>query len=241
MSAASNTAGRFERGGDRRFFTVMAVVVALVVAAGFGPTYARAVAPPGLPFWVHLHGAVMTAWIALFAVQAWLVGRRSLGLHRRLGLASIGLVALMAPLGLATNLLAVQRGATPPFFTPAQMLAADFLDIFLFVGLYAAAIVRRRDGAWHKRLMLCATVLLTWPALGRLAAILGLGLEMIIPASIGLLIVLALAGPAFDLATRRRVHPAYLWGVGAIIAAQPLHALLAAAPPVAALAQRLAG
>ncbi len=60
----------FGPGTDRRFFTVMAVIVALIVAAGFGPSYASALTPPGLPFWVHLHGAVMVAWIVLFATQA---------------------------------------------------------------------------------------------------------------------------------------------------------------------------
>lgn len=228
----------WERGADRRFFTVMAVVVALVVAAGFGPSYARSLPPPGLPFWVHLHGMVMVAWIALFAAQAWLVSRRALPLHRRLGWASIGLVAVMLPLGLATNVLAIQRGATPPFFTPAQMMAADSLDLFLFAGLFAAAVALRRQGAWHKRLMLCATVLLAWPAIGRLAPLRGLGLSNIIPAASTLLVLLALVGPAFDLATRRRIHPAYLWGVGLIAAAQLLHNPLAATPLIQGLAAR---
>ncbi|PTT73714.1 hypothetical protein DBR41_27990, partial [Pseudomonas sp. HMWF010] len=66
-----------------------------------------------------------------------------------------------------------------------------------------------------------------------------LGLEMIIPASITLLILLALVGPAYDLITRRRVHPAYLWGVGLILLAQPLHGLIAATPLVQDMARRL--
>ena len=239
--ASSDIAQRFGPGTDRRFFMVMALVVAVVIVSGFGPSYASSLPPPGLPFWVHLHGAVMSAWIILFAVQAWLVGRRSIALHRRLGWLSIALVVVMAPLGLVTNAMAVHRGATPPFFTPAMMMAADGVDLTIFVGLYTAAILLRRNGPWHKRLMLCATVLLTWPALGRLLPLRGLGLPMIIPASITLLILLALVGPAYDLATRRRVHPAYLWGVGLIIAAQPLHGLLAGSPLVQGLAQRLAG
>ena len=236
--ASVDLAQRFGPGTDRRFFLVMSLVVALVILSGFGPSYASSLPPPGLPFWVHLHGAVMTAWIVLFGVQTWLVGRRSLSLHRRLGWLSIGLVVVMAPLGVVTNAMAIHRGATPPFFTPAMMMAADGLDLCLFLGLYTAAILLRRNGAWHKRLMLCATILLTWPALGRLQPLRGLGLSMIIPASIVLLILLALIGPAFDLATRRRVHPAYLWGVGLIIAAQPLHGLLAASPAIQALANQ---
>lgn len=237
--ATADIAQGFGPGTDRRFFMVMSLVVALVVLSGFGPSYASSLPPPGLPYWVHLHGAVMVAWIVLFAVQSWLVGRRSLALHRRLGWLSIGLVAVMVPLGFVTNAMAIHRGATPPFFTPAMMMAADGLDICLFLGVYAAAIRLRRNSAWHKRLMLCATILLTWPALGRLLPLRSLGLPMIIPAATALLILLALIGPAFDLATRRRVHPAYLWGVGLIAAAQPLHGLLAASPPIQALARQL--
>lgn len=232
---AIDTERRFGPGTDRRFFTIMAVAVALVVAAGFGPSYASSLPTPGLPLWVHLHGAVMVAWIALFGVQAWLVGRRSLALHRRLGLLSVGLVAVMLPLGIATNMLAIKRGATPPFFTPAQMMAADVIDLLLFVGMFISAILLRRQGAWHKRLMLCGTVLLTWPAIGRLIPLRALGLSMIIPASIVLLIALALVGPLFDVVTRRKVHPAYLWGVCAIVLAQPLHAIFAESPMVRSL------
>ena len=239
--ASVEIAHPFGPGTDRRFFLVMALVIALVIASGFGPSYAASLPPPGLPFWVHLHGAIMTAWVVLFAVQGWLVGRRSLSLHRRLGWLSIGLVVVMAPLGMVTNAMAIHRGATPRFFTPAMLMAADALDLCLFVGMYSAAILLRRNGAWHKRLMLCATVLLTWPALGRFLPLLGLGLSMIIPASIALLILLALVGPVYDLATRRRVHPAYLWGVGLIIVAQPLHGLLAGSPLIQGLAHSLAG
>ncbi|PZR32109.1 hypothetical protein [Caulobacter segnis] len=232
---------RFGPGSDRGFFIVMAVVVALVVAAGFGPSYAASLPPPGLPFWVHLHGAAMTAWIILFGVQAWLIGQRNLRLHKTLGWLSISLVLAIIPLGFATNLLAIQRGAVPPFFRPVDMMAADLLDVSLFAGLFASAVLMRRKAAWHKRLMLCATILLTWPAVARLIPLRALGLSQIIPASITIVIALALIGPLYDLATRRRIHPAYFWGVGAIVISHPLHALIASQPAVQAWANRLTG
>jgi uncharacterized membrane protein YozB (DUF420 family) len=237
---SSGVTQRLGTGADRSFFMIMSVVIALIIVSGFGPRYASKLSPPGLPIWVHLHGAVMTAWIALFVAQCWLVGRRAYSLHKRLGWLSIGLVVIMAPLGVITNAMAIQRGAVAPFFTPATLLALDDLDLSLFLGLYAGAIVLRRNGDWHKRLMLCATVLLTFPAIGRSIPIHNLGLSMIIPASTAVLIGLALIGPVFDLATRRRVHPAYFWGVGLIIAAQPLHGWIAASPLVQSLAHRLA-
>jgi len=232
---------QFGPGTDRRFFMVMAFVVAVVVAAGFGPSYASSLPPPGLPFWVHLHGAAMSAWIMLFGVQAWLIARRNIRLHKILGWLSIGLVLAIVPLGVATNLLAIKRGATPPFFQPAEMMAADLLDVSLFSGLFAAALLLRRNAAWHKRLMLCGAVLLTWPAVARLIPLRALGLRHIIPASIGIVIALALVGPLYDLVTRRRIHPAYFWGVGVILISHPLHALIASQPAVKAFADRLAG
>lgn len=232
---------RFGPGSDRRFFLVMALVVALVVAAGFGPSYAASLPPPGLPYWVHLHGAAMITWIVLFGVQAWLIGQRNVQLHKTLGWLSIGLVLAIVPLGVATNLLAIKRGATPPFFRPADMMAADLLDVSLFAGLFAAAVLMRRKAAWHKRLMLCATVLLTWPAVARLIPLRALGLSQIIPASIVIVIALALIGPLYDLAIRRRIHPAYFWGVGVIAISHPIHAFIANQPAVQAWANGLAG
>lgn len=219
--------GSTRRTGEWTFCATMSLVVAGVVAWRFGPSYTRSLAPPGLPFWVHLHGAVMTAWILLFAVQVALVRRRSLPLHRTLGFASIGLVVVMVPLGIATNLLGIRRDAVPPFFTPEQVFAADLCDLLLFVGLYGWAVLWRQRRDWHKRLMLGATILLAWPGIARVHPLWQFGLGRIIPLSIAVLIALALAGPIHDLLTRRRVHPAYLWGLAATLLLWPLYAGLA--------------
>ena len=47
--------------GGPRFYTAMALLIALYVFYGFGRTYAASLGPPGLPFCVHLHGAAFTA------------------------------------------------------------------------------------------------------------------------------------------------------------------------------------
>jgi hypothetical protein len=141
----------------------------------------------------------------------------------------------MVPLGIATDLLAIQRGATPPFFTPAEMLTADVCDILLFAALFVWALLLRHRREWHRRLLLSATVLLTWPAIGRLGNVQHFGFSMVVPLSIAILIALALVGPVHDLVTRRRVRPAYLWAVSLIVLAQPLHALLATSGPLQAV------
>ena len=63
---------------DRLFYGSMAVILALVVFAGFGPTYyfrfgsgGPQATVSGAPFTllVHLHGALFTTWVLLFVVQ----------------------------------------------------------------------------------------------------------------------------------------------------------------------------
>ena len=221
------------------FYPLMALVIAAFAAAGFVPSYTASLAPPGLPWWVHLHGAVMTGWLLLFITQSWLVRARNLALHRTLGYASIALVMLMVPLAVATDIMSVKRGAVPPIFTPAALVAIDWVDLATFVSLYVAAIVLRRRSDWHKRLLLSATVLLSVPGIGRIGVLHLLPFSDALTGAVLVLFLLALAGPVHDLIRRGRVHSAYYWGVGAIVLAQPLHLLVAASPPMQSLAARL--
>ena len=226
--------------GDRRFYTAMAVLIAAYVLYGFGRTYAAALAPPGLPFWVHLHGAAFTSWILLLIAQTWLVGRRDLALHRRLGWASCGLVILMVLLGVATTLLCVTRGAVPAIFTPGLMVALDFLGLIGFASLFAAAVALRNRAEWHKRLMLSATILLSTPAVPRFLpmAAFGKGAPLVILAFP--LLVLSL-GAAFDLATRRHVHPAYGWGAATIASSILLGAPIGFSQPMLDFVKLISG
>jgi MFS family permease len=53
--------------------------------------------------------------------------------------------------------------------------------------------------------------------------------------------VILLAGPAADLVVRRRIHPAYLWGVAAVVLMQALIGPLAFSPPAQTLVRALQG
>jgi hypothetical protein len=82
--------------------------------------------------------------------------------------------------------------------------------------------------------MLSATVSILGPGLGRLLPMPSFG-----PAAplvlFGVIALFAFAGPVADLVVRRRVHPAYFWGVGAILLSNAVIAPLAFSPPGAAL------
>ena len=68
---------------DRLFFSGMAIAAAIVVFAGFAPTYylKAAFGAPKLSPLLHLR-LIFTGWIVLFVVQARLIAGRRTPLHR---------------------------------------------------------------------------------------------------------------------------------------------------------------
>ena len=139
---------------DRRLFMVAAIAFPLIVLAGFGRTYylkGLFDAPPLASWLVHLHGLLMTAWVALFGTQVWLISSRHVRQHQRLGYTGIGLGALIVAVGLVTALRAAKYGAvsTPPEVPPLQFLVVPLFDLLMFVVLFGGAIYYRRQAAAH--------------------------------------------------------------------------------------------
>jgi uncharacterized membrane protein len=63
------------RQSERRFFIWFTVSIVLLVVVGFSRTYYLHTFfnAPKLTISLHVHAAVMTGWIVLFAVQAFLI------------------------------------------------------------------------------------------------------------------------------------------------------------------------
>src|ERR1700689_677043 len=102
-----------KRANDRWIFLPAAVVVAGVVVFGFGRSYFfRPFFAPAetLTLLVHVHGALMTAWVALFVTQCVLVAAGRTDLHRRLGVVGAVLVALILIAGVPTTIAAAKLG-----------------------------------------------------------------------------------------------------------------------------------
>ena len=61
--------------GNRRFYTGMALAIAITVFAGFAPTYYLRTYYQTTPLGGlrHLHGLVFTAWVLLFVIQTALI------------------------------------------------------------------------------------------------------------------------------------------------------------------------
>jgi hypothetical protein len=239
---AIGLAGRPSSAGwaGRRFYLIMAIVIGAVIVAGFSRTAPHILTtPPGLPLLLHIHGAVFLAWLGLFVAQPALAVRGSLKLHRQLGYFGAGLAALMVIMGIAATLFAIHTHIVPDFFPQGVFLAMNVIGVVFFGGLVAAGVILRRQAEWHKRLMLCATTLLLGPGLGRLLPMDSFGAAAPL-VMFGVQDAILLAGPVVDLAMRRRIHPAYYWGVGVVVLSQLLTPPLGFSPPVLALANLIA-
>lgn len=226
---------------DSRFFARFVLLLAALIVFAFGlhAVLGRAAYTAGL-VWPHVHAGLMLAWLAACVTQARLAANGNLALHRRLGWATayltVGVVASMSYAGIA----AVRSGLVPPFFTPPFLLALTQVGAVVFGGLVFAAIARRSQTDYHRRLMAGSLVLLADPALGRL-------LPMPLLGNAGewatMAIQLAIIG-VIALHDRRvigRIHQATATS-GAIIAmGHVLVALSGNSPFVIDLADRLAG
>lgn len=206
---------------DSIFFPAMAVAMALVVFIGFAPTYylRSQFNGPELSLLKMVHGAAFTGWIALLIGQTGLIARGHRDLHRKLGVVGALLASLMIALGLALALDALRRGFTPPGGPPpATFFIVPLGDIFGFAILVGLGIANRKRLDWHKRYMLMGTVFLLGAGVARFR------LDFVQQAALPMaflaqdLFVAALA--AYDLSTRRRIHPATLISAGVMIASQ---------------------
>jgi hypothetical protein len=211
-------------GTDRRFFTGLAVAVALSVFAGFAPTYylkvlygTRALSPL-----VHFHGVLFTSWILLFVTQTTLVAAKRTDLHRRLGIVGALLAVAMLVVGTAVAVAAAKRGQVPGFLPPLEEFATPLGLLAIFAVLVAVGFYYRRNRDSHKRLMMLATIVTASAALDRMLFPTGVlafsGLPLNTFTSMGLTAVFVLACFLYDLRTRGHVHPAFLWGGISVLA-----------------------
>lgn len=161
------------RAFDRRLYAAVAILFPLIVVAGFARTYyLRGFfdVPPLPSMVVHVHGLVMTAWVALFGAQVWLIASKRVRVHQRLGLAGVALAAIIVATGFVTALRAAKYGSSssPPDVPPLAFLAVPLFDLLMFAIFFGAAVYYRRRPAAHKRLMLLTVINFLPPAIARI-------------------------------------------------------------------------
>ena len=209
---------------ERRFYSRMAILLIIVMLAGFAPSFfLRGIVysprpNPTLPPAVMLHGLLFTSWMLLVVAQTQLVraGRRDI--HMTLGTLTVLVAILLIPVMYLTAVWQVERANQPPFTDPLTWTIVPLAGIIPFAILIWQGWSRRLNAQWHKRLMLSAAILvIAGPGIGRLP---------IAPPTLGgmtflLLLGLVLFVPLFvwDKRTQGRIHPATWLGFGLAAAA----------------------
>ncbi|MGH6877697.1 MAG: hypothetical protein ACREHV_10020 [Rhizomicrobium sp.] len=209
---------------DRNFFLTIVALIWLGILMGFGPEIAHhfTAHQPPFPLILHIHAFVFVGWLALLTTQVLLIRVRRTDLHRKLGVVVACWAVAVVVVGLATAVI-VHRlhfgtaQSDPPF------ISVQIADMLAFGGLAGAAIVWRKTPSAHKRLILLSTIFISDAGFSRwwfdgLEKLLGHGYwpfaaELYLA---DFLLVVAIGG--YDLLTRRRLHPAFVygavWGLG---------------------------
>lgn len=209
----------FRWNAERAFYTGYALWLVLMVALGFGPSWAHRAAtasgPQAMTPLIWVHGLVFIGWVLLFLVQTSLIATRNTQWHKRAGYASVALAVAMLALGVKVAAMQKARGSVPPSLDPETWFAAPMFDLLVFAGLFIAGLLWRRNAQAHKRLMLGATIVFLYAAVGRLTflppELLGGEWTTVLAAAMMLPLV------AWDLKQRGRVHPATVAVLAALL------------------------
>ena len=203
--------------GDERFFLRGAIIMALLIVAGFSFQLAMGRSTFASPVRVHAHAILFMGWVAIYVTQNVLVSAGRVDLHRKLGWFAAAWMTAMVVSGFVVTIAMVRNGLVPFFFQPLQFLIFDPVTILGFAGLTIAAIRLRRRTEWHRRLHFCGMSLLLAPAFGRL-----LPLPLLQPwaweAAFAAAMLFPVVGARIDMKQRGSIHPAWLWGIGVTVA-----------------------
>lgn len=218
---ASGAAARFApyHKWDRNFFLLYVALIWLGIVMGFGGEIVEHIQKheAAYPLIVHFHAVAFVGWLVVLTAQVLLIRRGRHDLHKQLGVAAMVLAAIMVVLGPATAIV-VQRAQFGTPDSDSAFFAIQFTDILAFTGLVTAAFLQRGNSPAHKRLILLATLYISdagfarWLA-GPLHGMFGNSLWPYMPHLYLANDLLILGLGAYDLITRRRLHPAYLAGL----------------------------
>jgi hypothetical protein len=210
-----------EAGKRFSFFTAAHTALLAVVLVGFAPTfYLRAFFDtPPIPVVLYVHGAILTSWFSLTVAQSALVRGGRLKWHRRLGYAGAVFAAIVVVSGLGATGRMAARLSTPT--DPEHIIVwGNYFTLVVFGTLIALAVLFRKRAEAHKRLTLFASIAIIGAALARfpLWPAFASGVDAARNFAIGGLLVMLAAVISYDVATRRKLHPATWGGALAIFA-----------------------
>jgi len=212
---------------EHQFFFAYTIFLLAIVFIGFTPSlFLRpAFDTPPIPFYLHLHGGILTGWFVWLVAQAWLIRTKNPALHRKLGYfaATYGLVVVFGSLMATLNVVsrdmglgitldvdmsdidpALGSGITYLTFITA-VIWNNITAVCTFAVLIIAAVYFRSSPDIHKRLLLVASVSIIGPALARISRLEILGGEQgpFIPlAALSLLLAILV----YDFSAIKKLH-----------------------------------
>jgi hypothetical protein len=210
---------------ERRFYQWMVIAVLAMIVLGFArsfflrPLFPAVHAPKVIFF--YLHGAVFTLWLALLFTQVTLVGSGNIALHRRLGVTGFILVPLMIVLGAVGGAIAAHRpgGFIDIPVPPLEFLVVPYADLVVFGGFALSALALRAHPQAHKRLMLLAVIAIAEAGIARWP------FEPYVstpPLAMWTTAALVIPMIAWDVYSRRAIHPATAIGALVLVAEGPV-------------------
>lgn len=212
-----------------RFYPVIALVLAALVLVAFARTYYLRYwfdVPP-ITTLLHLHSIAFTAWVVLFVIQTRLIAKQDYRTHMQLGIAGIGVAALVVIFGFATAIVSAGAPRVRPMgMNSQQFVFVPLLAISLFAILVTAAVLLRKRAQLHKRLMMLAMISVLGPPIARLIMMTHTGehflaIQMAVPA------VFVAGCLVSDWVRYRIVHPVYAVGGILLVLSWPVRVAIA--------------
>lgn len=205
---------------ETRAFALAHLVLLGIVLVGFARTFylhGLFFTKP-LPVRLMTHGVALTSWFVVVALQGFLmqVGQRAW--HRRVAWLSalVVLGVVVTGLHVTTSLAMTLTSAADP---ENMFIWLNYVTLPVFVFMVAAAVRWRRQPPVHRRLILFASILVTAPAIARIAfwPIFGRGISAAPAFALVGMLLLAAAAVVYDLRTLKRVHGATWCGLVGIL------------------------
>jgi hypothetical protein len=216
-----------------RFYPVFALVLGLVVFVAFARTlYLRHwFTVPPVDVATIIHGIVFTAWMILFIVQTRLIAAHNVRAHMRLGIAGVGLAALVFVFGLITVVASASASRPRPMgMASYQFVFVPFFIIVTFACLVTAAVLLRRHPQFHKRLMTLAMITVLPPATARLINLFLGPSEHFLVLQTSFTAAFVICCVVYDWFKNHLFHPVYAIGGGLLVLSWPFRAWFARTP-----------
>lgn len=150
----------------RYFYSLAAIIMLIIMLAGFHPYYlggegmrGRQISPQ-LETLVLVHGTAMTAWLILFFVQSLLIPARKLRLHMKLGWGAAVVSLVVSGTGFMVAVQSVWPVPAIPFWgmTYRQFLMVMLAEVTLFTIFVLAGLLSRKKPKIHRSMMLLASL-----------------------------------------------------------------------------------